>query len=466
MIDPEEDVPGAPLAPGGLPGRAGAEPGPKPAIPHVPPVALHSTPWPVTRWTTSWLGLSSYDGIVLTADELRAMPASAQAALWQYVECGGALLVVGKASVPPSWRRESGASSGLARYQVGFGVCLVSPRNDYERWEDRKWAEVLTSWDETASPWRKLRSQVEANMEFPVIAHLGVPVIGLFLLMILFSIVIGPINILLLSRRQRRIWLLWTVPAIALSTCLTVFGYMVLAEGWRGQRHTETLTILDQGSHRAATLGWTAFYSPLTPSDGLHFSLDTELTLQCGDNRGPYYYGYRRRESGSSCSLNWSSDQHLSSGWVTARVPSHFMVRKSAVQRERVTIARDKDGSLSAVNGLGAAITSFWYADDRGLLYRATETIPAGGRAALTLAPAPGKGRPASHQSWRSLYRDDWMGISRKLGVPTPAEFLQPRTYLADLEGAPFLEEGLVNARALDCHSRVLGLLNETADED
>jgi hypothetical protein len=423
-------------------------------------VSYYTTPVPPTSWTSSWLGLSRYDGVVLTGDDLRGMPAAAQMALWQYVECGGALLVLGQAAVPEAWRRAESNVGGLAQYRAGFGTCLVSTDADYDRWPPGLWTEVLTSWDQTASPWRKQRSQIEANTDFPVTKDLGVPTVGLYLLMILFTIIIGPVNVMLLSRRRRRIWLLWTVPAISLTTCMAVMGYMILAEGWRGQLATETFTILDQGSHCASTIGWTAFYSPLTPSGGLHFSPDTELTLQCAPEGG---YRGRSRSSTVACSMDWTADQHLSHGWVTARVPTHFMVRKSSLQRERVTVTREKDGTVAVVNGLGAAITSFLYADEKGQLYSAEGTVPAGGRAVLK-AQNRKVDKADAAQSWRILYRDDWIASFRR-SRSSEAALLLPRTYLAELEGAPFLEEGLPRTGKQECRSRVLGLLHEGGDE-
>src|SRR5439155_282988 len=101
-----------------------------------------------------------------------------------------------------------------------------------------------------------------------------------FALMILFSLGIGPVNLWLLAHYKRKLWLLWTVPLISLCTCVAVFGYMVLAEGWQGHARIESVTILDQTEPepRANTLGRCGLYSPITPGDGLRFSLATEIT--------------------------------------------------------------------------------------------------------------------------------------------------------------------------------------------
>ena len=336
--------------------------------------------FPVSKWSTSWIGFSRYDGVVVTDDDIRRMPPDVQSALWRYVECGGALFVLGGRERPESWRVEGSLKSespsdapGWAAYDVGFGRYIVSPDIDTKGLDRDQWRLIVASWLETAAPWRWKGVVERANTIFPVASGLGIPVRGLFFLMLLFAVAIGPLNLIVLSRKKRRIWMLWTTPAISLITCLAVFTYATFAEGWNRHARTDGLTLLDERSQRATTIGWTAFYSGLTPSDGLHFGYETELTPLA-----------ESMTTNIARTVDWTHDQHLANGWVTARVPAHFMVRKSEMRRERITVRRGTDADLKVVNGLGADINQFWLADRDGTLYSATN-IPAGVEAALTL---------------------------------------------------------------------------------
>ena len=336
---------------------------------------------PVSEWSTNWLGFSRYDGIIVTDDDIRQMPPDVQSALWRYVECGGALLVLGGRELPESWelkeslKSELHTGAGIAVYDVSFGQCIVSSGLDTKNLGQSQWRWVVESWLKTTVPWRSGISVEEANRMFPVVNKLGIPVRSLFLLMLLFVVVIGPANLIVLSHKKRRIWMLWTTPVISLITCLAVFAYATFAEGWKGQLRTEGLTILDERARRATTIGWTAFYSALTPGDGLHFDYETELTPQISANA-----------ANKALRINWTHDQHLANGWIAARVPAHFMIRKSETRRERVTIRRGADASLRIVNGLGADISQFWLKDRDGTIYSATD-IPAGVEAELVSQP-------------------------------------------------------------------------------
>ena len=329
--------------------------------------------FPVSAWSTDWLGFSRYDGVVVTDEDIRQMPSDVQSALWQYVECGGALLVLGGDNLPDNWisRIEiPDKSAGIANSRVGFGECIVSAEMNTSSLNQTQWRQIVHSWVKTATPWQVRLSVAEANNRFPVVSDFGVPVRGLFLLMIVFAIVIGPVNLIVLSRKKRRIWMLWTVPVISLTTCFAVFLYATFSEGWNRYIRTEGLTILDQRSNRATSIGLTAFYSALTPGDGLHFGYETELIPQIF-NATPI-----------PRTVDWTHDQHLGRGWIAARVPVHFKVRKTEVRRERVTVRRGEAARLNIVNGLGADIDQFWLADTDGTIYFG-RSISAGSEAEL-----------------------------------------------------------------------------------
>jgi hypothetical protein len=200
-----------------------------------------------------------------------------------------------------------------------------------------------------------------------------------------------------------------------------------------------------------------AFYSALTPGDGLHFGYETELTPQI---EWRYLWEGRYRQ-GTSRSLNWTKDQHLSRGWITARVPAHFLVRKSDPRRERVAVRRNEDGSLSAVNGLGANIRELWLAHADGNIHYAKD-LRAGAEANLSLrgdSVTEDSGVDVLHKAFTS----NWLEAVAQFSA-SPEKHLRPGCYIALLEGAPFIEIGLKGADPTKCRSLVYGILRGDAD--
>ncbi len=459
--------PGFPAGPGGggmMPPGAFGGPGIGGAPLAINAQVTHSTT-PISAWSSHWLGYTRHDGIVVTPEDVQELQRGSNEtravlqALWQYTEAGGVLLVVGPGdvSVPQAWKRHVGPKADLSVYSVGFGQCLVAPDRDSIQWRPDRWSEINAAVSATARPWQSSRGLQDLNNDFPVVDNLGVPVIGLFVLMILFSVALGPVNLVVLSKKKKRIWMLWTVPAISGVTCLAVFGYMIVAEGWQGHARVGGITFLDETAHQATSLGRTAFYSPLTPGGGLHFNEETEVQVLGGGEAVP-----------SNCSMDWTQGQHLAHGWVTARVPAHFALRSSETRRERLlNISREADGKLSLVNGLGVNIKKLTVADEKGQLYVAGDILE-GQRATLERAKDRSEEEEKSFQKrdylkkWREIYSggSDWMNTAENMGR-RPQEYLGPRMYLAVVDGSPFHEQALQGANVRNTESVVLGMMAE-----
>jgi len=387
---------------------------------------------PAADWSGHWLAYSGYDGVVLTAGEAAELPAPAAEALWRYVEAGGSLLLLGSAGDHPFFAGRGGAveEAGLALRHAGFGVAMASPAGDFDVLPAESLERVRGEWRRSVAPWTAVRDAEDAHRLFPVVEEVTVPVRGLFVLVLLFTLLVGPVNLLYLRRRGRRLWLLWTVPAASLVTCLAVMLYAFLGEGWVQQRRTEAVTVLDQGHRRATTLAWSAYYSTLTPGDGLRFDADTEVSsLVSWFPGGP---------GAAGATVDWSQGQHLASGWLTARLPSYLVLRRSELRRERLELRRS-NGGLTAVNGLGVDLETLWVADDDGRIWRAEGPVAAGAAAPLRRTP---KSTAGGAGALRRLYRGEVPALLATLEA-NPADHLRPGSYLAVTAAAPFVEPGL-----------------------
>jgi hypothetical protein len=387
---------------------------------------------PVNDWSENWLSYTSYDGILLAEQDLSSMAPAVLSSLWRYAETGGDLYVFGKLEIPEPWRRSGTRSSrGVMQYDVGLGRCFVFQQQNLGLVTPAEMKLIASAAEARTRFWRSLPKDQKINAAFQVVPNAELPIRGIIFIMLGFIIVIGPANLIVLSRLKRRIWMLWTIPAISFLTCVAVFSYLTLREGVSPFVRLESVTVLDQVNRRATSFGLEAFYCPLTPSRGLTFSYETEVTslVQLGDRR-----------SGSAREIDWTEAQHLLRGWVEARVPAHFLVRKSETRRERL----QWDGATGqplVVNGLGAAIRTLRLADHSGRVFSGSNIAP-GAQATLTLSSEPllkGAPREPLHALF---YRTALGGHSAALDTQG-LSYLRPGAYLAELETSPFLENGL-----------------------
>lgn len=407
-----------------------------------------SSDLPPNQWSRYWISYSRFHGIVMDSSEFQGLPIEVKIGLQQFVECGGNLFLLGTPAQPGGLVLGQKEMSGLVTHYVGFGQWHTLNNLTLDQITPPQWETIRDGWLLSLGAFRDVKSVSTANAEFPVVDALSVPVRGLFVMMFLFVIVIGPVNIFLLSRIKRRILLLVTVPLVSLFTCIAVSSYAILSEGIRTKCRTEGLTILDETTRLSATIGLTAFYAPLTPGGGLHFGYDTELTPQLGG-----YNYYSRDGSSGGRTIDWSQDQHLTSGWITARIPAHFQIRKAELRRERLAITANGSDGYSMVNGLGGNIQKAWYADQSGRIFE-SGPVPAGAQGTFTRTELSTTAQP---DILRTLYTWNWTGNVWNC-TQAPEQVLLPGCYLAWIEASPFIEEGLTGNVTRQQQSVVYGI--------
>ncbi len=400
-------------------------------------------------WSESWLAFTPFDLVVLSRTDLAAMTAAQQGALWSYVEAGGTLAVLGLTELPKAWQSSASpkiVSGGATHVYAGFGRCRLLegttitalPRLQVDNLKDMA--------REGGQVWSSIPNEANANGEFPVIEDTRIPVRGIVFIMLAFILLVGPVNIFFCARANRRTAMLWTIPLISLVTCAIVFAYSLMSEGITASSRTEAVTILDQAAHRATTLARQAFYAPLTPGDGLRYSHDTEVTPLVDVGR---YNGGNSRE------VELSQSQHLTRGWISARVPAQFSLRKSEVRRERITVQRLPDGRVMVVNGLGVDIQTLWLRNDKGRLFKG-EALKAGQTAQVR--PDTAVALDSALNPIAGLYQAAWPTAHDSL-TNAPARYLRPDTYLAVLGDAPFIENGLGKPGKARARQTIIGLL-------
>ncbi len=390
----------------------------------------------VNQWSPNWLGYTVYQAVLMTQKELDSLPADIQRALRRYVEVGGRLLVYhetddAELTVPADMKGTRGFDGAE---ELGLGVIVKSPRSG--KWPESFW----NVWTTENAAMAENHSGADAQRH--------VPVRSLLALVIGFAILIGPVNIWILARRQKRMWLWWNVPLISFLTCLTVFAYSLLAEGVHTRSSQAVLTVLDESTHHAASLGSVYYYTPLSLPDGLRFSPDTEVS-------DPEQLDNFWRRTGRAKSLDWTKDQHLTSGWVSPRIPANYAIRKSEIRRERLAIRKGDDGTVTVVNGLGADLESVLVRSSDGSFWEGSN-IPGGAEQKLT-RKSDVKEVPETPEPRRTLLARGLRYACQELRE-NPQRYLRPGEYVAVMKESPFLEQTVNGARDVGSLGIVFGL--------
>ena len=401
-----------------------------------------------------WLNYTTFEGVVYDDEYAEYLTPTGRNALWRYVDCGGSLAYFGSGKMQAWWAEldprladKTLKHGAFEKYEIGFGALYLVGIDDEALAASGAAAydlpdgviDMARSWYEAEPAKSRLHTAYGANKVLPMAEPIdsGATYQRFFVLMLILAVLIGPAHLYLLKRMKRRGWTYWTTPALGALACGALVLYASATIGWRQQTRVVSLTHLDQTSGRAATIGWAAYYSPLTGFAELRFDENTELT--------PLAFG-----SELVGSVDWTDGQRLS-GWVQAGIPRHFKLRKNEDRPERIDLKRD-GGALKIVNRLGARVKSLWYADHDGAVYSAVD-ISNGAEAVLTET----KGVHIGMKKLRDVYASqDWVA-EIEAAQKSPAAYLQPGRYFAELEENVFVEKALKGAKMKPSISLVIG---------
>ena len=433
-------------------------------------VEYSTAPEEVEKWPAHWLAYSGYDAIVLTKEEWERAMQNIKTALRRWSLAGGKLVVLGTTG--------PGAGETLQglKQHGGFGNYHELGATGEPETTQRHLVALLNS---DSMPIKNVPSipLVEGlgegvrefhneddhhhhhyynrgnedgggfNRFFQVVEGARAPVGLVILVLTAFVILAGPVNLAILSKKGKRAWFLWTLPAISFATSGLVFIVAFFGEGVRPKIRIDSVTVLDQGAQEAVSIGGVAIYAPVAPSK-LEFSGNTEATPLVDRNSS---------DSGSARRVEWQDggSQWFTGKWVASRIPAHFALRRVEHREERIQVDWSGDKPV-IVNGLGVELDEFALASPDGQIFKG-KNIPAGAKSTLTGSPEGTVGGPYQIQSIIRKAMDGSAG--------SPGGMVTQNTYFAKFSSpSPFVENPLGKKSAKQTHTGVLiGLLGEEA---
>lgn len=343
------------------------------------------------RLPTNWLGYTSLRAVVIGPDEWSALDEAQRGALLTWTAAGGDLIVAdgGATALSGGGHRAPDAPAGGAARAYFFGrIHRPSAPSIVQRGLGAVMSDAATMQDaDYGLPVNRPRGWGIGGVRgfrLPISGITGIPTRAYLSILILFSLLIGPVNYWILQRRHKLVLFVLTAPLVSALFILVLAGYVVAGEGFHVSGRAVTFTVLDQVSKQAATRGTATLYAAgMTPGGGLRFPRDAAVYALGFDGAGPR----------DSQELDLTETQRFESGLIQARAPANIEAIGFRAARERLTITRDA-GGFSVVNGLGATIDHLVmrsggksYLLDAPLAAGGTGTLKAGGVDARRLVP-------------------------------------------------------------------------------
>lgn len=175
----------------------------------------------------NWLAFSGYDSVVLSDDDWSSVPAGARNAILSWVGLGGQLIIFTQTDA-------SIASLGLPQ-SPSMGIISIEPMKSANLIDPA----ALIKRTESDHPNRPRTAAIQADFVsgWPLQDRFGAKAFhyGIFIfVLIVFGILVGPVNLFLLAKSGKRHRLFITTPIISLAASLVLIGLIIFQDGFGG----------------------------------------------------------------------------------------------------------------------------------------------------------------------------------------------------------------------------------------
>ncbi len=321
-----------------------------------------------------WLAFSGYDSVILTDSDWSDIPPGGRNSILSWVRLGGQLVIYSSGSA-------TAAAMGLPA-EPGFGsIEIRSIPSDLKL----DAPEVVTL--VTKNPTKPLQVSVRNDFErgWPLQRLFGEQTFryALFVIvLILFGILVGPVNLFVFAKSGQRHKLFITTPIISLGASLILIVLIIVQDGFGGNGMRRVLMeVRPDGGVNAAYLHQEQFSRTgvLTGSD---FTIDTPATFQPVPIAASRW---ARFTDGSGAKGNFNlqpADGKLmaSGDWFQSR-SEHGHILSAVISTRGRLEKTDTPGTY--LSTFEFPIDTLYYLDESSLWHRA-EGITAGKRFALT----------------------------------------------------------------------------------
>ncbi len=337
-----------------------------------------------------WLGLSGIASLWITANELDSLTPAQRTAVDNWIRQGGHLF----------WVLEENSNRTVAEF-ADSGLGTVSLR----RWNGTELptAETLADITKEPSANRSLTQDYTSGWKLAdLVGQLRLPVTLLVAFIILFAVIVGPINLFVFARAGRRQRLFWTTPLISIVASLLLGIIIWFQDGSGGDGQRMVLGVLSPGTNQLLIRQEQISRSGLLLDRDFTLAEDA-LIARISLTSDPNLETARRFEqTGKNVAGQWFNSRAVQAQYLESIVPSRARIELVDTQ---------SDGTPTLLSSVPFTLEKILFTDNSGTTWqggplRTGEKIPltrATRKQADDLLRSPTKSAgPLIAQAWTS----------------------------------------------------------------
>jgi len=232
--------------------------------------------------------MSGYDDLLLSEADWNSLKEEAKSSLITWVEQGGQLAVIGEKGTSRTLatllEKELKLSpfnkkGGLFLHTLNNGSIWTGSLENLKTIENR-----LNATERTKVQLNDLKNGYDdksgSKLKWPIHQKLGVKkfdTIIIALLLVVFTIIVGPINFFVFAKQGKRHRLFFTTPLISLGMSALLIGYIVVKDGFGGKGHRILLKDINQEANSSFVIQEQISRTGMLFSST--FEMDNDLTI-------------------------------------------------------------------------------------------------------------------------------------------------------------------------------------------
>ncbi|MFO1032295.1 MAG: hypothetical protein U1F60_14540 [Planctomycetota bacterium] len=280
---------------------------------------------PTRNLPSDWRLMTGFDALLV--DGAAALAEDQQEAVRRYVFAGGLALVAAPGSLPAGGLRAlfAGRDEGVVAHGLGRLVAMPSLASSAANPSESK--RRLGDLEPLGHGPLPLPFALSAPQPIPGLGD--APVRGFLTIIVLFAIVVGPLNFAVMRRRRRPLLALVTIPVLGFGTTVLLLGYGLVHDGFGIRGAVVSWSCLDQVRHEGVTVAASTLFAGSSPR---RFELGQDAVLFGVRSAG------RGRDEGIDSWFLDAATFTLEGGALPSRTPTPLLAVQQGPERSRLLV--------------------------------------------------------------------------------------------------------------------------------
>jgi len=316
-----------------------------------------------------WLGYTGLDAVLLDEPAWRGLAAAQRQALVAWVRLGGRLDLYGETAIDPTTLglpfTETKARDGSR--SLSLGIVKLS------LWDGKELPDSVVNFYRTL-PQASQALERDFNNDWKLQSDFGTkefnPIL-VFILLLIFAILVAPVNLFYLAKPGRRHRLFITTPIISVVTCLLIILVILFIDGVGGKGTRVILADLQPG--QGETRVYLSQEQISRTGVMLSSSFEADQPYDLNPVNLPESQFNPFSHSGQRPSTYEISDGRFDGEFFRSRSEQGFAIRAVEPGRARIEYSGEENGIPVLISNLSQEIVALQYRDAKGTLWKSPD---------------------------------------------------------------------------------------------